>query len=142
VQPAGMPIGLRLARASKDVGQAFNATLAGAGGSIPVWLILNALKGGDWRSQRGLARSMGIKGPTLTRHLDGMERAGLIRRLPDPSDRRVQRIELTADGVDAHARMLTGVIAFNEQLRHGVSDAELRTLAELLDRLVANAGTL
>jgi MarR family transcriptional regulator, transcriptional regulator for hemolysin len=83
---------------------------------------------------------MGIEGPTLTRHLDGMERTGLIRRAADSADRRVQRVELTPDGEAAHARMLTAVITSNKQLRTGISDAELSTLTDLPDRLVANVG--
>jgi MarR family transcriptional regulator, transcriptional regulator for hemolysin len=140
MKPRGTPIGLKLARSAKAVGQAFSAALADEGGSIPAWLILNALKGSEWRSQRDLARSLGIEGPTLTRHLDGLERARLVRRVADPSDRRVQRLELTEEGHAAHQRMLSAVIRFNRQLHAGLSEAELDQLRRLLDRLVTNVG--
>ncbi len=140
VKPRGTPIGLELARSAKAVGRAFDAALAGAGGSLPVWLILNALRGREWRSQRDLARALGIEGATLTRHLDGLERAGLVRRRPDPHDRRILRLEITEFGVDAQQRMLGAVIEFNTRLRTGVSEAELDRLRGLLARLVANVG--
>jgi MarR family transcriptional regulator, transcriptional regulator for hemolysin len=140
MRPPGTPIGLKLARTSKTVSQAFNAALASEGGSIPTWLILNSLQGNEWRSQRELARSLGIEGPTLTRQLDGLERAGLVRRLPDPIDRRIQRLEITEAGHAAQQRMLSAVITFNRRLHSGLSEAELAQLRELLDRLVVNVG--
>ena len=39
-----LPIGLRLAQASRTVERAFDAALAEAGGSLPVWLVLLNLK--------------------------------------------------------------------------------------------------
>jgi MarR family transcriptional regulator, transcriptional regulator for hemolysin len=140
MKPPGTPIGLKLARASKAVSQAFSAALASEGGSIPAWLILNSLVDTDWRSQRDLARALGIEGPTLTRHLDGLERGGFVRRVPDPTDRRIQRLELTDDGRAAQQRMLRAVIQFNQQLLSGLSGEELAQLRDLLDRLVVNVG--
>jgi hypothetical protein len=62
-------LGLRLPRVAttaKAVGRAFNSALAESGGSIPIWLILNALKSKPRRTQLDLARAIGIEGPTLT----------------------------------------------------------------------------
>ena len=96
--PDGPPIGLQLATTSKLVGRAFNRALGESGGSVPVWLILSALKGERWRTQQDLARAVGIEGPTLTRHVDALERDGLVTRRRDTGDRRAVRVELTAAG--------------------------------------------
>ena len=56
--------------------RAFDDALAEAGGSIPMWLVLTNLKAAAWRSQHDLAGAVGIEGPTLTRHLDGLEQPG------------------------------------------------------------------
>ena len=61
---------------SKAVGRAFNDALAVRGGSLSIWLILNALKSEPRRTQLELARAVGIEGPTMTRHLDGLEEEG------------------------------------------------------------------
>jgi MarR family transcriptional regulator for hemolysin len=122
------------------VSRAFNAALAEAGGSLPVWLILTALRGEQWRTQLELARSLGIEGPTLTRHLDGMERAGLVERRRDPSDRRAVQVELTEAGRELHNRLRTNVIEFDQRLRSGVDEAELAGLRKLLTRLEHNVG--
>src|SRR5262245_27050561 len=86
--PAAEPVGRVLASTAKLVSRAFERELAEAGGSQPVWLILLALKQREWRTQQDLAGAVGIEGPTLTHHLDGLDKAGLIQRERDPSDRR------------------------------------------------------
>jgi MarR family transcriptional regulator for hemolysin len=77
---------------------------------------LNALKEGLWSTQLDLARSLGIEGPTLTRHLDNMEQSGFVSRQPSETDRRAVRVEITEVGEAAHGRMLVSVIAFNRRL--------------------------
>jgi MarR family transcriptional regulator, transcriptional regulator for hemolysin len=134
----GTPIGLQLARVSKSVGRAFNDALAEVGGSLPVWLILTALRGEAHPSQQQLARAVGIEGPTLTRHLDQLEAAGLVRRVPQPDDRRAVRVEPTDAGLELHARMLEVVIAFNRRLTAGLAQDDLERLRVLLETLEAN----
>ena len=138
MRPNGPPLGLLLATASKAVGRAFNSALGQAGGSIPIWLILNALKSGRPRTQLDLARAVGIEGPTLTRHLDGMEAAGLVRRHRSTLDRRAVQVEVTRAGHALHGRLLKAVIGFNRQLRTGISSGDEETLRVLLGRLQEN----
>jgi MarR family transcriptional regulator for hemolysin len=138
MKPNGPPLGLLLATTSKAVGRAFNSALAEDGGSIPIWLILNALKSGRPRTQLDLARAVGIEGPTLTRHLDGMEQAGLVRRQRSTRDRRTVQVELTRAGHALHGRLLKAVIGFNQQLRTGLSSRDEETLRRLLRRLQDN----
>jgi MarR family transcriptional regulator, transcriptional regulator for hemolysin len=138
MRPRGTPIGLQLARTSKAVSRAFNDALAEAGGSLPMWLVLSSLEGREWPAQLELARALGIVGPTLTRHLDGLERAGLVARVRDPEDRRAVRVELTEAGRAKHAELLQAVIAFNRRLRVGFGEKDLETLRDLLERLDGN----
>jgi MarR family transcriptional regulator, transcriptional regulator for hemolysin len=139
MRPNGPPIGLLLTTTSKAVGRAFNDALAESGGSIPSWLILNALRSEPRRTQLDLARAIGIEGPTLTRHLDGMEKAGFVRRQRGAVDRRTIQVELTRAGHQLHARLLKRVISFNKQLQNGLSRDDLETLRGLLRQLQENA---
>jgi MarR family transcriptional regulator for hemolysin len=138
MRPDATPIGLQLASSAKAVSRAFNAALAEAGGSLPIWLVLTSLRGEQWRTQLELARSLGIEGPTLTRHLDGMERAGLVERRRDPSDRRAVQVELTDAGRELHNRLRTNVIAFDQRLREGLDQGELGDLRSILTKLEQN----
>jgi MarR family transcriptional regulator for hemolysin len=139
VHPAGTPIGLQLAHSAKHVGRAFNDALAEVGGSMPMWFILSNLKGEAWRTQHELARALRIEGPTLTRHLDGLEEEGLVVRRRDTTDRRAVNVELTDAGRAKHAEMLRAVQTFNRRLLAGLGDEEIEELRTLLAKLEHNA---
>ena len=138
MRPKETPIGLELARTAKAVSRAFGDSLAEAGGSLPMWLVLTRLKGEAWPTQLELARALDIEGPTLTRHLDGLERAGLVRRTRDRADRRAISVELTEAGEAKHAELLHAVIDFNRRLRSGVGGGEIAELRRLLAKLEEN----
>jgi MarR family transcriptional regulator, transcriptional regulator for hemolysin len=138
-RPTSEPIGLHVARVAKTLNRAFEDELAAAGGSLPTWLILLSLKSGRPETQRELAGAIGIRGATLTHHLDGLERAGLVTRTRAPANRRVQRVELTAEGDAAFHRLRKVAMSFDQRLRSGLSEQELNRLGALLDRLGANA---
>jgi MarR family transcriptional regulator for hemolysin len=136
--PARPPIGLHLARVGRDASRAFDAALTAAGGSQPVWLVLVSLKSRQLANQRELAGAVGIQEATLTHHLNAMETAGLVTRRRDPANRRVHLVELTPSGDALFFRLRETAVAFDEQLRSGLSDAEVTVLRELLDRLQQN----
>ena len=138
-EPFPVPIGLRLAQASRTVERAFDAALAEAGGSLPVWLVLLNLKVRRPGNQRELAEAVGITGATLTHHLNAMHAQGLIARARDDANRRVQVVTLTDAGEAAFLRLREAAIAFDARLRSGFAEADLTTLAAGLDRLAANA---
>ena len=118
--------------------RAFDARLAEAGGSLPVWLILLALRTFEIPNQRELAEAVGIQGATLTHHLNGMEADGLLTRRRDPANRRVHLVELTEAGDAAFRRLRTVAQHYDTRLRTGFSDTELDTLRGLLGRLRDN----
>jgi MarR family transcriptional regulator, transcriptional regulator for hemolysin len=139
--PSAEPIGRAVASSAKLLSRAFERELAEAGGSQPVWLILLALKQQDWRTQQDLAAAVGIEGPTLTHHLDGLDKAGLIERVRDPSDRRAVRVELTDSGDKLFKRLAKAAIGFDQRLRAGLSDKELDEFRRVLARLRDNAAS-
>jgi MarR family transcriptional regulator for hemolysin len=138
--PRVPPIGRKLATTAKAVGRAFDQALAAAGGSLPVWLILISLKARPVSNQRELAGAIGIKGATVTHHLDAMEADGLLTRARDPANRRVHVLTLTKKGEATFERLRGAAAAFDRRLRAGIPEADLAQLAELLDRLAANTG--
>ena len=137
-RPAREPLGLHLTKVSRTVSRAFDDALAGAGGSLPVWLVLISLKSGQLASQRELADAVGIQGATLTHHLNAMESAGLVTRRRDPENRRQHLVELTPDGDALFQRMRATAVAFDERLRTGLTQSEVGQLETLLTRLGEN----
>jgi MarR family transcriptional regulator, transcriptional regulator for hemolysin len=138
MRPAQQPLGLRLTRVSRAVSRAFDESLAQAGGSLPVWLVMIALKSRPVASQRELAEAVGIQGATLTHHLNAMESAGLVTRQRDPQNRRLHVVELTPAGDALFLRLREAAISFDQRLRAGLSDNDTRQLEFLLSRLRDN----
>jgi MarR family transcriptional regulator, transcriptional regulator for hemolysin len=136
--PERQPVGMHLARVARETGRAFDAALAEAGGSLPVWLVLISLKSRQLANQRALADAVGIQEATLTHHLNAMEAAGLLTRRRDPANRRVHVVELTPEGDALFVRLRGAATAFDERLRAGLSAAELERFEAVLDRLRDN----
>jgi MarR family transcriptional regulator, transcriptional regulator for hemolysin len=138
MKPDRKPIGLLLVQTAKAVARNFEDALNEKGGSRPVWLILLALMDGEHRTQADLAVTIGVQGPTLTHHLTGMERDGLLTRTRLPENRRVQVVELTAKGRALFLRLRQAVVSFDTQLNGKFSETEMDQLRELLGRLGAS----
>ena len=137
-RPATEPIGLQLTRTAKVLSRALDDALATVGGTLPLWQVLVTVKARPGGNQREFAAAMGVEGPTLTHHLNRMERDGLVTRRRDPENRRAHVVALTDDGEAAFRRLRSAVAKFDGQLRTGIGDAEVAQLAGLLERLRAN----
>lgn len=136
--PKHDPLGLQLARTAREVSRAFDAALVRVGGSLPTWLILVSIQGRRHGAQREIAEAIGIEGPTLTHHLNRMERDGLLTRTRDPENRRVHQVELTTAGEETFFRLLTEVRTFDARLRRGLSKEDEGNLERLFGLLRGN----
>lgn len=104
------------------------------------WRTLWALRGdGERYNQCSLATRLGIEQPTLVRLLDRMENLGLIRREPDPLDRRQKFVAITASGRDLAQEIEGEVTAMRQQMLAGLSGPDLKQGIRLLERILANA---
>lgn len=132
-------VGPHLRIAAKSARMLPERHLTQAGASFGTWTVLAMLESGGPMIQRILAASLGIEGPTLTRHLDRLEELGLIHNRAG-ADRRYALVDLTAAGralcheLDAIAR------AANDLLLDGFSDDETAQLKSMLKRLTSSAG--
>jgi len=84
--------------------KAQEATLREHGLTPAEWGVMSRLRLGDeaCRSSPGeLASDLDLSTGAMTSRLDRLEAAGLVRRLPDPEDRRGVVVELTENGRDA-----------------------------------------
>jgi MarR family transcriptional regulator for hemolysin len=131
------PIGLRLARTARTVGQAFDRALSEVGGSAPTWQVLLLVRSEQWGTQTRMAEAMGITGATLTHHLNALEKQGLVRRWREEGNRRVQRVALTEDGEALFERLRHVAQRHDERLHAALGEDGVAGLAELLDRVQA-----
>jgi DNA-binding MarR family transcriptional regulator len=88
------------------------------------------------RSAGDLAARMRLSSGAMTNRLDRMEAAGLIRRLPDPNDRRGTLVEPTDEGHAIWTRTV-GTQAIREgKIASVLNDAERTQLHSLLRTLM------
>jgi MarR family transcriptional regulator, transcriptional regulator for hemolysin len=111
-----------------------------AGGSAAAWQVLLLVRSREWSRQSELADAMGITGATLTHHLNALERQGLVRRRREEGNRRVQRVELTDDGLAMFDRLRTAALRHDQRLRSRLDEDELARLSALLAKLRAAVG--
>ena len=71
--------------------------------------------------------------------VDQLESRGLVRRVPDPDDRRVWLVENTAQGSRLASEIKRIDEKLRDRLRAGISRVERQRLADLLLRISANA---
>ena len=77
-----------------------------------------------------------LSAPAMTNRLDNLEELGLIRRMPDPDDRRGLLIELTREGHRAIDQAMTAHMENEERILAALTRQERRELAGLLRKLL------
>jgi DNA-binding MarR family transcriptional regulator len=86
---------------------------------------------------RELAAREGVSAPVITRYLDRMEAAGLVRRERSPSDARRLRVTLTPDGTRALRSIRSRRTAFLAERLGRLSPEERAALAAAVGPLLA-----
>lgn len=90
--------------------------------------------------QADLAEQLGITQPSLVRTLDQLEAMTLVERVPNPDDKRSNRIGLTPTGKALAGRIEERLDSLRRDLLDGVPDAAIEitvNLMELLGRRIA-----
>jgi DNA-binding MarR family transcriptional regulator len=101
--------------------------------------VLNTLRRvGDQHGSKptDLARSSLITTGAMTSRLDRLERSGLIRRTPDPADRRGVLIRLTSKGSRVARQALHELIAANQVFLKPLSGQQRESIASALKLLL------
>jgi DNA-binding MarR family transcriptional regulator len=90
----------RMAKITKRLQRDMDKTLAAHGLTKGEWEVLMSLHHTEQgrRSPGELATSCDLSSGAMTNRIDRLEADGLVRRLPDPDDRRGVLVELTEEG--------------------------------------------
>jgi DNA-binding MarR family transcriptional regulator len=83
-----------------------------------------------------LFRSMMLSSAAMTNRIDRLEERGLVRRSPDPDDRRGVRISLTEEGLALIEEAVGAHVGAEEELLRSLSGREREQLAGLLRKLL------
>ncbi|MGC9536013.1 MarR family winged helix-turn-helix transcriptional regulator [Streptomyces sp. UG1] len=83
-----------------------------------------------------LAERLEVVPRAVTTLVDGLEASGKVRRVPDPTNRRVIRIEITDDGRKALRELHGARRSAAEEILAPLTDDQRAVLGELLDTLI------
>src|SRR5579863_10406494 len=137
IDPEVEGIVVRVEKAHRHFQAAFRESLGEVGLTKEEWKVIMALHE-SVRSHGWLCRDLDVSTGAMTNRLDKLEGRGLIRRAPDPQDRRGVLLELTAEG-RARLEEYIGVGADRErELLDVLSQSERQELNRLLSKLLAS----
>ena len=109
-----------------------------AGVSLSQWRVVGALVIQPGLTQKEVADKVGIEGATLVPIIDKMEKEGLLKRKPDSSDRRVNRIYLTQKADSLWESMVECALNIRKSSTKNISENDLQTTLETLRKISQN----
>jgi DNA-binding MarR family transcriptional regulator len=130
----------RVSRLARHLDRARRVAFTGHGLETWEFDVLSALRrqGAPYQLSPGaLLRATLVTSGTMTNRVDRLAEAGLVRREPDPQDRRGVLVTLTPAGVDRVDAALADLLRSEHALLSGLPEADRRTLADLLRILLA-----
>ncbi len=110
--------------------------------TVQQYNVLRILRGAgaDGLPTLAIGERMVERAPGITRLLDRLEAKNLVRRLRSPADRRQVFCQITAAGLDMLGNLDAPIEAVDDASFAGLSKADTRILADLLERLRQSLG--
>lgn len=135
------PMGLigRIIRLSKHLERALKPTFAEFGLNLGEFDVLATLRRSGQPFQLSpteLFHTLMISSGTMTHRLDRLEKAGLIHRIPDPSDRRGTRIQLSDRGFELIEQAVAAHVENEHRILSNFEPSDRETLSRLLRELL------
>lgn len=111
--------------------------------SRAAWMALaTAARAETAPTQIEMADALGIEPASLVSLIDRLEKAGLVKRVQDASDRRAKRVEPTAGGNRLFGKIRHEAIASRDALLEGASAADIAAAVRLLEHVRQKAEAL
>ena len=133
----------RLSILSNRVSRAIAARYAKAFDlTIPEWRIIAVLGRRPGLTAKEVAEATEMDKVAVSRAVSRLMAARRVRASADKEDARRQRLSLTAQGEDVHARIAPIALASEQKLLTALDAGERAQLGELLDRLLDASRTL
>jgi DNA-binding MarR family transcriptional regulator len=114
----------------------FGERIATVGLNPPLFRVLNLVDAAEGRSQQAIGRAIEVPASRMVALVDELEQRGLVERRPDPGDRRVRALYLTAKGRKTLTRGRELAKQHEEELTRGLEAADRKRLLDLLQKMV------
>ena len=129
-------LGFVVNKVGERINRQIEGVIAPHGLAIRQYGLLVLLQAEGPQAQIVLSQRVGLDRTSVMRTIDLLEARGLVRRDPDPSDRRKHSVVLTDTGAELLTRTLTEVRKAERDFAAVLSDQEQAELLSLLKRLL------
>jgi DNA-binding MarR family transcriptional regulator len=102
----------------------------------PLFRVLNLVAAAEGRSQQAIAAEIEIPASRMVALVDELEQRALVERRPDPEDRRVRALYLTAKGKRCLSRGRKIAAQHEAELTEGMTATDRKRLLDLLQKIV------
>src|SRR6476660_5556586 len=106
--------------------------------TAPQLIVLASVANREADSASQLCKSISYDPGAMTRMIDRLEQKGLIRRSPNPGDRRATNLDLTSAGKALYPQLLATKESVQARFLRGFSSDDVRVLEGLLNRMLEN----
>ncbi len=138
--PRGSSLGYQINYVARLFARALREQIESLGVVPGQFAQLLALYEQDGLTQAELCERVQIEQPTMASTLNRMERDGLIRRVPDPTDRRRIHVVLTPRAREIEPHLISALHRVNATAIQGLSEQEISALMHTIARLIDNLG--
>ena len=139
----GHKLGLTCYEISRDWRNLLDKRLRHLGLSSSRWIVIFALADLDRPvSQKELADTIGVEGPSVVHILDHLQKEGWVRRRVSPKDRRVKLVELEERARQELPNLKAVCLSLEEEVLGGLDQAELDRCHQTLLQVRAQIGRL
>jgi len=128
-------INFLLTKTQQKVFQYFKASLAEFDVTPVQYGVLACLWHEDSQTPKQIAASLSLDGSTITGILDRMEKKGLVKRMPDPNDRRALRVILTKQGLQLCEPIGKVIEESNQYILEILTKEEQEQFFNILERI-------
>lgn len=107
--------------------------------NLPEWLVIYTVARHPDIGPSQVSRLTGLHKTTVSRVLSQLRAKDYLEQFADPNDGRSKILALTSSGQDIFSRRAEWAHSWNTLLTSGLSAADKRTLARMLDHIIENS---
>lgn len=102
------------------------------------WIVLKVLNEKDGQAQNELAFVTNRDKTTLTRLLSGMEKKNLVARIPSKTDKRINHIYITKNGIQIFEKTLPLIQKLISEIEQPLTEKEIEQTIKTLQKIQAH----
>ena len=117
----------------------FEKRLKAHGVTRAKWVVLSAIHHGAAETPGAIATFIGVDCAAITRHLDRLEKQGLLVRKPSATDRRSIMLKLTTKGKRLIPKITKHSKKTNKKFLMGLTSTEIDAVRAIILKMLANS---